>query len=273
MEPGGDDEPLPKRQKTQPVDEKALGLPKTICKDAFSSKALGLRFSVGQRVLCNISKRASGFVWKAGTITSLAYKPSQEEVQKNKVVYEDEDGTDIIPYIVKLDNGQTVASPEDEDECVRLAARCSDDTRIMRQLAVSLDKKASLRFSEGDRVAVQLDIGVWEEGVIVEVWVIPERNGRPLKTWAGFAVPYAVNLDLGHCVLVPFDTDEVIRPESAARPAQKSIAEQIKGTDRVEAGENSERFITCQNSMGEWVCRDARTGFERKCAPPCPEEP
>jgi hypothetical protein len=248
MERGGSHEPLPKRQKTQQEEEKAF------------------RFSVGQSVLCNMSKR-SGFLWKVGTIMKVAYRPSEEDMQDKK-------GVAIIPYVVKLDAGGTVATPEDHDECVRLAARCCDDTRVMRQLAVSLDKKECLRFAEGDRVAVQLDVGVWEEGVVVEAWAVPARNGRPLKTWAGFAVPYAVNLDLGHTVLVPFDTDEVVRAELAARPPQKSIAEQIGGTDRASEApsESSRRFVTCQNPRGEWVCRDTRTGAERPCAPPCPDE-
>jgi len=233
----------------------------------------GFRFSVGQRVLCNISKRSSGFLWKVGTIIKVAYRPSQEEVQKNKVSYEDEEGAGIIPYVVELDDGKTVATPEDDDECVRLAARCCEDTRIMRQLAFSEDTKKGtyLRFSEGDRVAVQLDVGIWEEGGIIETWARPERNGKPFKTWAGFAVPYAVQLDLGQIVFVPCDTPEVIRTEAADRPPQKSIAEQIGGTDRTPARKESEiskRFVVCQNATGEWVRRDLRTTIERPCAPP-----
>lgn len=260
MESGPNSEPSPKRQKIEREEEED--------KDVF-------RFSVGQRILCNMSKRKSGFLWKVGTIIKVAYKPSQEEVHNNKVCYEDDDGVSIIPYVVKLDDGSTGAVPEDDDECVRLVTRCCDDTRIMRQLAFSEEeqKVTCLRFIEGDRVAVQLDVGIWEEGVIVEVWAVPERNGRPLKTWVGFAVPYAVKLDLGQTVLVPFETDEVIRAELAARPPQKSIAEQLGGTDRNPAGEVSgKRFVMCQNLAGEWVRRDTRSGFERPCAPPCPDE-
>merc|ERR1712217_738090 len=138
-----------------------------------------------------------------------------------------------------------------------------------RQLAIADDEshKTCLRFSEGKRVAVQLDIGIWEEGVIVETWAIPERNGKPLKTWVGFAVPYAVSLDLGDTVLVPFDTDEVIRPEKAARPPQKSVAEQIGGTEKKT---DRNRFVVCQNAAGDWVRKDTRTGVERSCSPPSP---
>lgn len=206
----------------------------------------------------------------------MAYRPTAEVLQNNKATLEDEDGQAVIPYVVELENGKTVASPDDDDECVRLAARCSGDTRVMRQLAFSDTRRKSmtLRFKEGDRVSVQLDVGIWEEGVIVEVWAVPERNGRPFKTWAGFASPYAVDLDVGDTVFVPFDTDEVIRPEHAARPPQKSIAEQIGGTDRgpTKAGsETSKRFTVWQNAEGSWVRSDKLTGFDRPCAPPSPE--
>jgi hypothetical protein len=255
------DEPPAKRPKTEEEKEKEEG---------------EFRFAVGQQVLCNISTRASGFLWKVGAIVEVAYRPPPDESQNNKIVFEDDGGCAVIPYVVKLDNGNTVAVPEDDDECVRLAARCCDDTRIMRQLAFSEEQRREtcLRFSEGYRVSVQLDVGIWEEGVIVEAWAIPERNGRPLKTWAGFAVPYAVNLDIGDTVLVPFDTDEVVRPEHAARPPQKTIAEQVGGTTRPLASNVSEtanRFVEHQNASGEWVRRDTRTGIERPCVPPSPK--
>eukprot|EP00930_Biecheleria_cincta_P088836 TRINITY_DN78096_c0_g1_i1.p1 TRINITY_DN78096_c0_g1~~TRINITY_DN78096_c0_g1_i1.p1 ORF type:complete len:265 (-),score=40.04 TRINITY_DN78096_c0_g1_i1:368-1162(-) len=264
MESGASDEPSPKRQKREQEDN--------------SEEDGAFRFSVGDRVLCNISRRSSGYVWKLGTVAQVKFKPSQEQARRNKVVYEDDDGVPIIPYLVKLEEGSTVAAPEDEDECVRLAARCCADTRIMRQLAVPEDtrKVTSLRFFEGDRVAVQLDVGIWEEGVVIEAWAVPERNNRPLKTWAGLIVPYAVRLDIGQTVLVPFDTDEVIRRESAARPSQKSIAEQLGGTERnsgKKASETSKRFGVCQNSAGDWVRRDTHSGFERPCAPPSPDSP
>jgi len=252
--------PLAKRQRTA---EDSAGGDEEKADGAF-------RFSVGQQVLCNISKRSSGFLWKVGTITQVAYRPTEDECKNpnNKGACGVDDP--VIPYVVKLDNGSTVATPEDDDECVRLAARCCDDTRVMRQLAVSEEKRQCLRFSEGYRVSVQLDVGIWEEGIIIETWAIPERNGKPLKTWVGFAVPYAVSLDLGDTVLVPFDTDEVIRPEKAVLPPQKSLAEQIGGTERKT---DRNRFVVCQNTAGHWVRKDNRTGVERPCSPPSPASP
>lgn len=210
-----------------------------------------LRFEVGQRVLCNVSKRSRGFLWKPGTISARSH-----EVEGS-----------IVPYIVELDDGKLAASPEDDDECIRLAARASLDTRVMRVFAVLEAKQGavSLRFMEGDRVAVQLDIGIWEEGVVIEVWAVPESNGKPWRTWVGVAVPYAVRLDLGGEVMVPFDSDEVIRAEAAARPPQKSVEEQLGGKVR---RTSVKRFDRRQSAFGQWVIVDTVTGFERPCKPP-----
>mmetsp|Transcript_58522 Transcript_58522/g.171202 ORF Transcript_58522/g.171202 Transcript_58522/m.171202 type:complete len:264 (+) Transcript_58522:72-863(+) len=213
-----------------------------------------LRFQVGQQVLCNMSKKSSGFLWKRGTILRQ---------------WEDAGGT-VVPYVVTLDTGSMAGSPEDDDDCIRLAARATIDVRVMRAFALSLDKRGEvhLRFIEGDRVAVQLDAGIWEEGTILEVWSVPERDGKVLRSWAGLAVPYAVRLDLGDDVFVPFDSDDVIRAESAARPPQKSIAEQLGGTVRAPAKSAGKRFVKRQNSAGHWVILDMTTGFERSCDPP-----
>lgn len=220
--------------------------------DDEQSPAKKLRFTEGQRVVCNISIYPKRYLWRTGTVVEVAHH--------------DDDGT-IVPYYVKLDNGTVGVAPEDDDECIRLAARASADYSVLRLFALPEDKRKAidLRFIEGDRVAVQLDTRIWEEGVVVEVWTIPTKNGKPFQTWGGMAVPYAVNLDLGHTVLIPFDTDEVIRAECAARPAQKSVAEQIDGTERP----STERFIRRQNSSGKWVRVDTKTGVERPCAAPC----
>jgi len=219
-----------------------------------------LRFREGQRVLCNVSKKARGFLWRLGTVAAL-----QHEVQG-----------DTVPYIVELEGGGLAASPEDEDECIRLAARATLDIRIMRVFAVPEAERGAvcLRFMEGDRVAVQLDLGVWEEGFVLEAWAAPACGKRPLKGWAGQAVPYAVRLDLGDDVMVPFDTDEVIRAEAAPRPPQKSIAELLGGTVRAPAAGTtaSHRFARRQKAPGEWVRVDTATGAERPCPPPDSDE-
>lgn len=225
--------------------------PVAVSAPASTSTPGTLRFKEGTRVVCNLSKRSRGFLWKAGMITAVSHEV---------------DGS-VVPYVVEVDDGQLAASPEDDDEAIRLAARAHLDTRVMRVFAVSSAVRAvtRLRFMEGDRVAVQLDLGMWEEGAVLEVWTKPERNGKPFKTWVGVAVPYAVRLDLGDDVMVPFDTDEVIRAESAARPPQKSIAEQLGGTALTTGGK---RFVRLQNAAGEWSLRDTTTGVQRPCKPP-----
>lgn len=210
----------------------------------------GLRFAEGQKVAVNMSQRCDGFLWRAGTVIKLWHV----------------DGEIKVPYLVKLDDGRVGVAPDDDDECIRSAARAGCETRILRLFALPEDKQAvvKLRFLEGDRVAVQLNIGNWEEGVIVETWAKPKKSGKPLKTWSGVSVPYAVRLDLGYKVFVPFDSNDVIRPEGACLPPQKSIAEQIRGVLRTEA---QGRFLKRKNSADLWVLVDTKTGFERPCRP------
>jgi len=209
-----------------------------------------LRFAEGQKVACNMSQRCDGFLWRAGTIIKLWHV----------------DDETTAPYLVELDDGRLAAAPEDDDDCIRSAARAGRETRILRLFALPEDKQAAvkLRFLEGDRVAVQLNIGNWEEGVIVETWAKPQKNGKPLKTWSGVSVPYAVRLDLGYKVFVPFDSDDVIRLEGMCVPPQKSIAEQLRGVLRTEA---QARFLKRKKSSDQWVLVDTKTGFERPCRP------
>lgn len=213
-----------------------------------------LRFPVGERVLCNVSSRSRGFLWKRGTVFAHWRSVNGEEV----------------PYIIEMEDGRMAGAGEDDDECIRLAARAVLDVKIMRVFALPAEKRAAvdLRFMEGDRVALQLDAGIWEEGTVTEAWAVPRRAGKVLKAWAGLAVPYAVRLDLGNEVMVPLDTDEVIRAESAERPPQKSIAEQIGGTDRKVADPAAKRFQKRRNLAGQWVLVDTTTGKERACSPP-----
>lgn len=218
-----------------------------------------LRFKQGQKVLCNVSTKARGFLWRVGTIAETSYKVQSQ----------------TLPYLVQLDDGGKGGCPEDDDECVRLAARAHLDTRVMHASAVPEADRSSvtLRFAEGDRVAVQLDAGHWEEGVVIEVWYAAQRNRKVLRTWGGLAVPYLVRLDLGTNVMVPFDSDEVLRAESSAgRLPQKSVAEQVGGTNPTPAHPNGKRFVKQQNSAGEWVRVDSTTGCERPCDPPSSDE-
>jgi len=210
-----------------------------------------LRFTEGQQVAVNTSRRSNGFFWKAGNITKVWHL----------------EGDQKIPYLVKLDDGREGSAPEDHDECIRLASRACRETRVLRLFALpeASQNAMKLRFQEGDRVAVQLDIGMWEEGGVIETWAAPEKNGKRFKTWAGVSVPYAVSLDVGNKVFVPFDSDDVIRSEAADLPPQKSIAEQIGGKYRTSA---QCRFLERQNSDGKWVCVDTQTGVERPCAAP-----
>merc|ERR1712203_1288150 len=69
-----------------------------------------LRFQVGQKVICNLSRKRSGFVWKSGRIALRWHKL---------------DATTTVPYVVELDDGNRAGCPEDDDECIRLAARAT----------------------------------------------------------------------------------------------------------------------------------------------------
>jgi len=219
-----------------------------------------LRFGIGERVVCNISKKRSGALWKRGTVLDHWHKI----------------GRTFVPYVVQLDSstgddGPACAAPADDDECIRLESRATIDPDIMRPFAVPLAERGSttLRFQEGDRVAVQLDTGHWEEGGIIEVWAVAEQDGRPMRGWEELAVPYAVRLDLSEDVMVPFDSDTVILPERAARPPQRSVEEMIGGKSRKpQAAAARPRFTKTKNEAGAWVLMDSVTGAVRPCAPP-----
>mmetsp|Transcript_9708 Transcript_9708/g.17213 ORF Transcript_9708/g.17213 Transcript_9708/m.17213 type:complete len:276 (+) Transcript_9708:150-977(+) len=251
------EKPDSKKRKDPPEESQPPEISQTSGSDGKEDdEPVALRFSVGDEVLVNVSMRSTGFLWKRGKVIDLNYKM---------------ESGDVVAYICELANGNKSASPEDDDEAIRLAARACLDTRVMRVFAVPKAEQSGieLRFSEGDRVAVQLDRGIWEEGTVVEVWATAVRNGKVFKTWVGVNVPYAVRLDLGGDVMVPFDTDEVIRTESAERPPQKSIADQIGGTERTPiaaCASNSMRFEKRQKSDHEWVIVDTRTGRERPCS-------
>jgi hypothetical protein len=145
-----------------------------------------------------------------------------------------EDG-EIVPYLVRLDNAQQVA-PDDDDDMIRLAARACSDPTIMLAFAVpQARQKTKLRFVEGDRAVVQLNAGVWETGSIVEVWARP--LGTKPQAWSRVAVPYAVKLDTGDRVLVPYDSDEVIRIEDVmAQPKPKPKSQPQKRKMQFEGG-------------------------------------
>jgi len=226
---GGVDEgagPEKKRRRLAPSDQKEppveAGDGATASEAAPPRDPDALRFKLGTEVVCNISKRARGFVWKAGKVIGR---------------WQEVGSAEPVPYVVEFKDGALGAAPEDHDECIRLAARATLDLSVLKPFAVSLSDREAvpLRFMEGSRVAVQLDAGDWEEGTVTEVWAAPERNGRPIKGWAKLAMPYGVRLDLGEDVLVPFDSEQVILHEHAKRPSQKSIAELIGGKDKEKA--------------------------------------
>lgn len=217
-----------------------------------------LRFDVGDRVLCNISTKRNGFLWKRGVVHD-----HNHTIQGQSVA-----------YIIQFDDGSLGGAPEDEDECIRLAARCTLDTRVMRLSAVEAKEQplVKLRFSEGDRVAVQLDVGQWEEGYVLEVWSQPSRSGKVFKNWVGVAVPYCIRLDIDKDVMVPWDADDVIRPEKAKLPPQKTIAEIIGGTEVRKAA--APRFVVqkSETSATGWIRLDTVTRKEKPCDPPSDDE-
>mmetsp|Transcript_24111 Transcript_24111/g.43433 ORF Transcript_24111/g.43433 Transcript_24111/m.43433 type:complete len:600 (-) Transcript_24111:720-2519(-) len=124
-----------------------------------------LRFDVGDRVTCKVEEG-----WTPGMVINTQYR--DEGVH----------GGRIVPYEIKLDMGDIVYAPCDNDLFV----------------------KKKLRFEVGDRVECLADDG-WMAGIVKETDYF--ENCR--------MAPYQVELDTGDDVFVNLDSDSHIKESSA----------------------------------------------------------
>ena len=149
----------------------------------------GLRFDAGDRVECHVENDA----WVPGTVAQL-------HVQH-------EGGT--APFAVKLDSGDTVIAPIDDDRYIRavgsaLAPRVKDVSA------------RSLRFTVGTHVECNLGM-YWERGRILKL------NYRDPRDLSAPPEPYQVGLDSGGVVSAPQDDDSVIRREGSIRMSDPGL--------------------------------------------------
>merc|ERR1719217_1399052 len=75
-------------------------------KENLDKKLKALRFGVGQRVACNMGNNE----WSTGVVTSLMWR--EDETMPPGMV---------APYQIKLDNGDVISAPIDEDDVVKKA--------------------------------------------------------------------------------------------------------------------------------------------------------
>jgi len=127
-----------------------------------------LRFSQGDRVLCNMGVRR------------LAGKVIDTNVEDP----EEPDAEELIAYVVKTDNlpgiepSRTISAPADEDEVI-CRERCFHSQRefLLAKWAAPLkpDRKKALRFQLADSVIIRIRDGPdgyeqWAQGKVIEVW-------------------------------------------------------------------------------------------------------
>lgn len=106
------------------------------------------------------------------------------------------------PYAVKLERGDTVIAPVDDDRFIRaFGARPTTDRDVSARL---------LRFAVG--ACVECNLGMyWERGRVVKL------NYHDPRDLSALPVPYEVELDSGGLVSAPKDDDQVIRREGSIR--------------------------------------------------------
>ena len=119
---------------------------------------------------------------------------------------EHEGGT--APFAVKLDRGDTVIAPVDDDRYIRAeGARATTANDVSARL---------LRFAVGARVECNLGM-YWERGRVVKL------NYHDPRDLSAPPVPYEVELDSGGLVSAPQDDDQVIRREGSIQMSDAGL--------------------------------------------------
>lgn len=189
-----------------------------------------LRFSQGDRVLCNVGQRRL-----PGTVLSLNVEDPEEP----------NNPMSLIPYVVKTDNlpgvveSRTISAPSDVDMVI-CRDRCFNSKSEMDfakwAAPTAFDKKKPLRFGIGDEVAIRVKdrpdgYEQWRDGKITAVWASiqgPKGEGflKPAE-----AVPYVVSLSphpqqTYYCHL---DDHTLIRkPENKPRKLRKTLSKRFE---------------------------------------------
>ena len=119
---------------------------------------------------------------------------------------EHEGGT--APFAVKLDRGDTVIAPVDDDRYIRAeGARATTANDVSARL---------LRFAVGARVECNLGM-YWERGRVVKL------NYHDPRDLSAPPVPYEVELDSGGLVSAPQDDDQVIRRQGSIQMSDAGL--------------------------------------------------
>jgi len=138
-----------------------------------------LRFPVGARVECRVSMED----WVPGRVVSHWYSESDWEEGK------------VVPYQIKLDDGEHIMAPMDSPMCIRAEG--------------GKKVEVQLRFAAGDRVKCKVSQEEWVSGKIMKLW---HRESH----WPeGTKVPYQVKLDNGNLIFAPMDDERCIVAEGA----------------------------------------------------------
>ena len=129
-----------------------------------------LRFGVGDRVDCSVDDE-----WIPGMVIKCWYKE------------DDFENGHAVPYQVRLDNGDHVFAPIDDEYCIRKSSTA----------------EMPLRFGMGDRVECRIDGGWWPGTVL-----------RTRYREDDFFRPYQIKVDTGDVVYAPMDDDSCVRRAS-----------------------------------------------------------
>jgi hypothetical protein len=195
----------------------------------FEIKKPVLRFSQGDRVMCNIGPRRL-----AGVILSLNVEDPEEP-----------DPSNLIPYVVKTDSilgeepSRTISAPSDNDMviCRERCFHSKTEMELAKWAApIGFDKAKKPSFSVGDAVAIRVKdrhdgYEQWADGKIVEVWpVFPGPKGEGFLKFAE-AVPYLVSLQDNQNQTFYCHRDEhtlIRKPENKPRTQRKTISKRFE---------------------------------------------
>jgi hypothetical protein len=142
-----------------------------------------LRFNVGDRVDCSVDDE-----WIPGTVVKCRYRE------------DDFENGHAVPYQVRLDDGDLVFAPIDDEHCIRRSST----------------PEMPLRFRGGDRVECRMD-GGWVPGTVLRA-----------RYWEdGFFRPYQIRVDAGDVVYAPMDDDSCVRRASPETPLRFGLGDRV----------------------------------------------
>ncbi|KAL7526781.1 hypothetical protein ACHAXR_003237, partial [Thalassiosira sp. AJA248-18] len=141
------------------------------CIQRSTAPEVPLRFGIGDTVSCKVEEG-----WEPGIIADVKYRD------------EDSYGGRIVPYEIKLDMGDTVYAP------------CDNDLFIRKKLRFGVDVRVDC-----------FDDNSWIPGTVTKTWVEDDDldNGR--------VVPYQVQLDTGDTYFAEKDDDAWIKQSATPK--------------------------------------------------------